>query len=191
MSPGQHIIEAGSIHNVTLKSEFTLYYENDHQRLSPIAMLGVQAVKPFSSVGYPLEGKCPINPFEPPVSPLVAIHTKYESQENLRVWIEPTNGFRAVFNRLKHEYSELLHNISLASDRSLSDIELSFTETQEVSMKIIALPQLLPNSTSFDWTVNAVKQDTENLAHILFQAAIFYSELRRPENNPRYLQALM
>lgn len=185
MGPGQHIIEAGSIHNVSQKSEFTVYHENDHERLNPIGMLGVKAVKPFSSVGHPQGGKCPMNPFGPLLDTPVAIHTKYEAQENLRVWIDPTNGFRTIFDGLKREYPELLQSISLASDPGLSDIEIRFTEKQEVSMKIFAVPQLLPNKTSFDWTVDNVKQDPENLANILFQAAIFYSELRRPENNPR------
>ncbi|KJA25049.1 hypothetical protein HYPSUDRAFT_65005 [Hypholoma sublateritium FD-334 SS-4] len=185
MGPGQHIIEAGSIHNVSHESEFTVYYESDQQRLNPIGMLSVKAVKPFSSVGHPVGGKCPVNPFEPPISMPVAIHTKYEAQENLRVWIEPTDGFRTIFDGLKREYPELLQSISLASDQSLSDIELRFTEKQEVSMKISAVQQLLPNKNSFDWTVDNVKQDPEFLANILFQASIFYSELRRPENNPR------
>ncbi|KAF9477972.1 hypothetical protein BDN70DRAFT_880495 [Pholiota conissans] len=186
---GHHcIVHGGSIHNISLDSEFGLFLKTDFNFATQLGTLCVGKLLPFT-----FEATLPKNTSTLDLSkPMIAIQTKFGTQGCLHFYTPPKDGFRKF-------YAEMAQTPELASyfyqqvDRveEAKDVQVKIQTVAENKFKFtMTTPTMVPNQVTITQTqiVDADKIGLQCFAGMFPKIAHFYRELRYVNIEPKIEQ---
>lgn len=170
---GGYIVHAGFIHKITPHSKFSLFRKSDVDLADQIGTLSVaeSTIGRFSSPAK-VSFTSPIQP----ETPIVALQTKIGREDDLRVYIPPSNSFLDIYQELKKKHD--LDDVSTV--RSLEDADMV---AEKVSNNKITFTMRTIKHTKlprYEWpqTVKFDASKPAEIAKILSSASHFYRELK-------------
>ena len=189
---GYYIIEAGKFHNITVGSEFHVYFDSDSTLSNPLGVLVAKIVGDFKTTVIPVNDGDHFNINAGPTGKAIAIPMKPRGGRSLLIWKDPrSETLNGLYRRIKDEYEMQLRDVELAETQRASDIYLEIAQDGTISLDIFAGPTSHPQAQNFSRRIdNIMIDDTYTLSSILWHASKFYDELKRPDNNKHISQKI-
>ncbi|KAF9474959.1 hypothetical protein BDN70DRAFT_884283 [Pholiota conissans] len=180
-----YIVHGGSIHNISLDSEFGLFLKTDFNFATQLGTLCVGKLLPFT-----FEATLPKHTSTLDLSkPMIATQTKFGTQGCLHFYTPPKDGFRKFYAKMA-QTPELASYFYQQVDRveESKDAQVEIQTVVKNKFKFtMTTPTMVPNQVAITQTqvVDADKMGRKCFAGMFPKIAHFYRELRYVNIEPK------